>query len=57
MQVQSLVWENGDPLQYSCLRNPMEREVWQVIYSPWSQKELYITEHAQMQISTRLVVI
>ena len=22
---------NGNPLQYSCLENPMEREAWQVI--------------------------
>ena len=35
MQVQSLGWEdpleeeNGNPLQYSCLKNPMDREAWQ----------------------------
>ena len=36
MQVQSLGQEdpspgegNGNPLQYSCLGNPMEREAWQ----------------------------
>ena len=23
--------ENGNPLQYSCLENPMDREAWQVI--------------------------
>ena len=23
---------NGNPLQYSCLENPMDREVWQVIF-------------------------
>ena len=34
-RVQSLGWEdplekeNGNPLQYSCLRNPMNREAWQ----------------------------
>ena len=48
---------NGNPLQYSCLRHPMEREVRWVICSPCGQKELYITEHARMQISTRLVII
>ena len=48
---------NGNPLHYSCLRNPMEREVWWVICSPWGQKELHIIEHAWMQISTRLVII
>ena len=35
--VQSLDWEdpleeeNGSPLQYSCLKNPMDRGVWQAI--------------------------
>ena len=35
--VQSLDWEdppgegNGNPLQYSCLENPMDRGVWQAI--------------------------
>ena len=34
MQVQSLGWENllekgsGNPLQYSCLGNPMDRGAW-----------------------------
>ena len=34
-QVQSLYWEdsprvgNGNPLQYSCLENPMDRGAWQ----------------------------
>ena len=28
-QEDSLEKENGNPLQYSCLENPMEREVWQ----------------------------
>ena len=23
--------ENGNPLQYSCLENPMDREAWQAI--------------------------
>ena len=33
MQVRSLVWkdplEEGNPLQYSCLENPMDRGSWQ----------------------------
>ena len=36
MEVYSLGWEdplememNGNPLQYSCLGNPMDREAWQ----------------------------
>ena len=29
--------ENGNPLQYSCLENPMDRGAWWV--SPWGRKE------------------
>ena len=36
---------NGNPLQYSCLRNPMDRGAcWT---SPWGRKELDVTEHTQ----------
>ena len=35
---------NGNPLQYSCLENLMDREAWQAIYSPWGHKELDMTE-------------
>ena len=34
---------NGNPLQYSCLENPMDRGVWGG-YSPWDCKELDMTE-------------
>ena len=36
--------EKGDSLQYSCLRNPMDREAWQVIVCG-GHKELDRTEH------------
>ena len=29
--------ENGNPLQYCCPENPMDRGAWQV-YSPWGHK-------------------
>ena len=29
---------NGNPLQYSCQGNPMDRGVWWAIYSPWGHK-------------------
>ena len=32
--------ENGNPLQYSCLENPMDRGAW----CPWGRKELDTTE-------------
>ena len=44
-QVQSLGWEdspevgNGNPLQYSCLENPMDRGAWWAIYTSWGNKE------------------
>ena len=33
---------NGNPLQYSCLGNPMDRGAWWA--SPWDPKELDMTE-------------
>ena len=36
---------NGNPLQCSCLKNPMDRGGWW-LQSPWGHKELDKTEHA-----------
>ena len=33
-----------NPLQYSCLGNPMDRGAWQATYSPWCAKELDMTQ-------------
>ena len=30
---------HGNPLQYSCLENSMDRGAWQATYSPWGFKE------------------
>ena len=30
--------EDDNPLQYSCLENPMDRGAWQATYSPWVTK-------------------
>ena len=35
---------NGNPLQYSCLENSMNRRAWQAIVY-WGHKELDMTEH------------
>ena len=37
---------NGNPPQYSCLENSMDRGVWQVTvhYNPWGHEELDTTE-------------
>ena len=31
---------NGNPFQYSCLRNPMDREEPGGLYSPWGGKSI-----------------
>ena len=38
---------NGNPLQYSCLGNPMDRGAWGV-YSPWNCKRFghYLATHS-----------
>ena len=33
---------NGNPLQYSCLGNPMDRGAWRA--TPWGHKESDMTE-------------
>ena len=35
---------NGYPLQYSILKNSMNREAWRATYSPWHRKESDTTE-------------
>ena len=39
---------NGNPLQYSCLENPMDkghRDCSLMVYSPWGHRESDTTEH------------
>ena len=46
--------ENGNPLQQSCLENPMNERAWKG-YSPWGHKESVMTEqltHAQLMYYT-----
>jgi len=40
--------ENGTPLQYSCLENPMDRRAW------WSCKELDMTEQLSTHTNTEI---
>ena len=40
---------NGNPLQYSCLENPMDRGAWQATVH-WVTKELDMTWTKQQQI-------
>ena len=37
---------NDNPLQYSCLGNPLDREAWQTIYRLLDDKESNMMEHA-----------
>ena len=42
-----ILYEPGghvNPLQYSCLENPMDRGAWWATYSPWGGKESDMTE-------------
>ena len=39
---------SGNPLQYSCLENSMDREAW-VGYSPWGPTELETTKSDLIQ--------
>ena len=46
----SLGGGNGSPLQYSCLKNVVDRGARQAIYSPWSHKESDTTERLRTHI-------
>ena len=35
---------HGNPLQYCCQENPMDKGAWWAIYSPWGCKELDTNE-------------
>ena len=42
---------NGNPLQYSCLENSMDRKAWRATYSPWGLKESDMTELLTLSLS------
>ena len=43
----------GNPLQYACLENHMDRGTWMAPYSPWDRKESDTTEHALINSSSQ----
>ena len=47
--------ENGNPLQYYCLENPMDRGA--VGYSPWGRKESDTTERLHFHILLSVFII
>ena len=42
---------NGNPLQYSCLENPMDRGSWRATYSPRGHKEPGTTERVHSVVA------
>ena len=41
---------NGNPLQYSCLENPMDRFPWTAGYHSWDRKESDTTERLTVSV-------
>ena len=44
---------NGNPLQYSCLGNPMDRGAWQAIVHGVAKSLTLLSTHAHTQTHTR----
>ena len=44
---------NGNPLQYSCLENPMDRGAWQATIHPLGPKEPDMTEQLSMHMKIK----
>ena len=42
--------ENGNPLQYSCLENPMDGGAWWATFSPRVHKESDMTSHDPLYV-------
>ena len=48
---------NGNPLQYSCLENPMDREVlWATVHGVAESQDL-VTEHARTVVIEVIIFI
>ena len=45
---------NGNPLQYSCLENPMDRGAWRATIHGVAKRHGLATEHAQMHLDGSL---
>ena len=46
---------HGNPFQYSCQENPMDRRSWGGGYSPWGHKESVMAKHTQSQFWSRFL--
>ena len=47
---------HGNPLQDSCLENPMDRGAWRVTYSPWGHKGLDTNEATELNTQNQIEV-
>ena len=43
--------ENGNPLQHSCLKNPMDRGAWWAVVQSVSKSQMWLSTHAHMFFS------
>ena len=48
---------NGNPLQHSCLGNPMDRGAWWVTVHGWGHRDSDTTEHPHTQEKTEVLSI
>ena len=48
---------NGNPLQYSCLENPMDRGAWRATYSPQGCKESDMTEWLTLSLLPQMIAL
>ena len=49
--------QNGNPLQYSCLGNSMDRGAYQATDSPWGHKESDTTDYAYTHTHECLITL
>ena len=48
---------NGNPLQYSCLENLMDKRAWQAIYSPWGCSQTRLSTCQLVRASSAVPVL
>ena len=48
---------NGNPLQYSCLENPMDREAWWAIAHGVTKSQIQLSDWAHKQKTQKIIII
>ena len=47
---------HGNPLQYSCLENPIDRGAWKAVVHRLEESDIHeVTSHTGMQLHTKVV--